>query len=126
MVKEIVDEIKKDLNLGDDKEDILTRLVDDIIEATHTPDPKNLTTAVAADLIDAIPIIGDVTNFIRIVELIMNDDIQNKDLKLALQTGDFIIGLPPEIGDVADFLTPTNLISYLVDVAEGKKEFNII
>jgi len=71
---------------------------------------ESLAEAVLADLIDAIPIIGDLTNLLRVMDAYERKD----DLVLALQTGDLLGGFPPGIGEIFDILSPTNTIAYIV------------
>ncbi|MCD6199449.1 MAG: hypothetical protein J7K15_12925 [Deltaproteobacteria bacterium] len=70
----------------------------------------SLAEAILADLIDALPIIGDITNLLRVMDAIERKD----DLVLALQAGDLLGGLPPIIGEIFDILSPTNTIAYIM------------
>ena len=74
---------------------------------------KNLQNAILADIIDAIPIIGDVSNVSRIMNSSTGKYVNKK--RLSLRTFDLLgdaIG-----GGLLDLLLPSNTIIYL----EGKK-----
>jgi len=86
------------------------------------PSHNDLGEAVIADLVDAIPFLGDLTNLVRVINAI---DKKEDEFITALQTGDLLIGVLGEIAetsitkmlplvDFLDLLTPTNTISYLL------------
>lgn len=75
----------------------------------------SLEEAILADFIDILPLIGDITNAMRIKEAI---DKKMPEYVAALQAGDFLGGFIPVIGDLFDLLSPTNTIVYLL--REGK------
>ena len=67
---------------------------------------KSFSQAAIADVVDVLPIVGDVSNAIR-TSLETNEMAKNR------QKLDFMVGvLPPPIGDVLDVLTPTNTMNY--------------
>lgn len=81
-----------------------------LIKAPFTTEHDSLLEAIVADLADAVPIIGEVAGIMRIMEAKDKKD----DLRLLLETGDLVAGLPPVIGEILDALTPTNTIIYLM------------
>ena len=93
-----------------------------IIKVLFAPSHNNLGEAVLADLVDAIPFIGDLTNLIRVVNAINQKE---EDFITALQAGDLLLSpvfefvwtsstkmLP--IIDLLDLITPTNTLTYLL------------
>jgi hypothetical protein len=67
--------------------------------------------AVLADIVDVIPIVGDFANAARV-----RDAVENYPERVVIiQTIDFLAGLLPIAGDIVDLLTPTNVISYLIE-----------
>ena len=77
-----------------------------LVSSTH----DSLQEAVLADIVDFIPIAGDYANAMRVI-----DAAQKKEpTKLALQTGDLIVGSIPIIGDLFDLLTPTNTVVFVL------------
>jgi len=83
-----------------------------IMRILTSTDHRDLTEAILADAVDAIPFIGDATNTLRLKNLA---EQRGNDTALLLQGIDFIIGLAPVAGDVADILTPTNTLLYLME-----------
>lgn len=66
-----------------------------------------LSEAVIADIIDGIPIIGDISNAIRAAK-------EEDERRRAAQVADTLLGTMPEpLGIIADILTPTNMMIYL-------------
>jgi len=86
------------------KDDTLWRV---LASAKH----ESLDEALLADFIDSIPIIGDITNAIRVKDAI---DKKMPDYIVLLQAGDLILGIPPIIGEIFDILSPTNTLTYLL------------
>jgi hypothetical protein len=80
-----------------------------ILKAPFTIEHKNIVEAMCADLFDVLPLAGEVAGLVRMVQALEKKD----DFRLALETGDLVLGFPPLLGDVLDLLTPTNLICYL-------------
>lgn len=76
------------------------------LSSTH----KSLKEAVLADVVDIIPIAGDVGNAFRMIEAAK----KGESTKLVLQTGDFVIGLIPVIGAIGDLITPTNTLIFVL------------
>ena len=70
--------------------------------------------AVIADIIDAIPGIGDLTNLVRVLNAKNKGDMT----AFAIQTGDLLLGLPPGIGEVGDIITPSNTILTILKQSE--------
>lgn len=81
-----------------------------IVKAPFVIDHESVLEAVLADLADLVPVVGDIAGLVRVLEALERKD----DLRLALELGDLVGGLPPAIGEVVDALTPTNLIIYLI------------
>ena len=72
-----------------------------------------LSDAVAADLVDVIPLAGDFSNVLRIQDAARRGGEFSKR-RLPVQLVDFIGGaLPDPIGGIIDLLTPTNTLGYL-------------
>jgi hypothetical protein len=67
--------------------------------------------ATLSDIVDAVPIVGDISNAIRVKDAIERQD----DLATAMQTIDTLAGLVPVYGDIVDILTPTNTVLYIFD-----------
>lgn len=88
------------------------QLADKAKNIISSPRHENLTSAVAADIVDVIPIVGDVTNALRVINSFTEDE---SDRTKALQTLDMLVGVLPGIGTLADLITPTNTIVYLMD-----------
>jgi len=95
---------------------------DSIINVLFAPSHDNLLEAIIADLVDAIPFLGDVTNLVRVVNAI---DKNEEAYITALQAGDLLLSpifefvwtsstetLP--IIDLLDLITPTNTLTYLL------------
>lgn len=84
------------------------------VSTTH----ESLDEAIAADVIDVIPIAGDYANALRVV-----DAAQQKDpLRFGLQTGDMILGAVPVIGFIGDLLTPTNTLVFILKKQKLEKK----
>lgn len=101
-------------------------MVDDIgekiIKVLTSPSHDDLVEAVLADLVDAVPFLGDLSNLIRVINAISSKE---EDYIIALQTGDLLLSpifefvwtsstrtLP--IIDLLDLITPTNTLTYLI------------
>jgi hypothetical protein len=80
-----------------------------MLRAPFTIEHGNVVEALLADLADLVPVVGEVAGLVRMVQALEKKD----DLRLALEAGDLLAGLPPLLGDILDLLTPTNLICYL-------------
>lgn len=70
--------------------------------------------AMIADLIDTIPVIGDISNAVRTK---LSKDRADK----SRQAIDLLAGLIPIIGDANDIITPTNLINKVTSDLKTKK-----
>lgn len=126
---------------------------DDIREIFTEPEHSNLRNAILADVLDAVPIVGDAANAIRVIKIreelglfekgqarreerfkqvlqspsfngvkeavkdSVNDAIDDvrkfQKKRGGLQSVDAVAGFIPEIGFVADIVTPTNTINYI-------------
>ena len=71
---------------------------------------KNLTEAILADVVDVIPVVGDLGNAIKVYNLAKKGESD----KLTLHTGDLVIGIVPVIGAVGDLITPTNTLIFVM------------
>ena len=88
----------------------LPKSLEDVIRSIATTEQRSIVEAVLNDILDAIPVVGEIAGLIRLA-----DSIEKKDFTRALlEFGDLVLGFPPGIGDVSDILTPTNLIAYLL------------
>ena len=85
-------------------------LLDRILMAPWTIEHESVWEAILADLADLVPVVGDIAGLVRMMQAYEKKD----NLRLALETGDFFAGLPPVIGEIANALTPTNLVCYLL------------
>ena len=80
---------------------------------------RNLGEAIASDVVDVIPIAGDIGNAMRVYKLAK----EGKDTTaLTLQTGDLLIGAIPVIGAVGDLVTPTNTLLFILRKTKLKKK----
>ena len=91
-------------SLGLKKNDALWRI---LTSAEH----ESLGEALLADFVDSLPIIGDITNAMRVADAI---DKKMPDYLIIMQAGDLILGIPPIIGEIFDILSPTNTLAYLL------------
>ena len=64
--------------------------------------------AITADIVDAIPIIGTITDFARISDL---EHREGTAYDLAFIS--YLIDAIPVLGDIADIIAPTNTLLYL-------------
>jgi len=77
--------------------------------------------AVAADVFDAVPVLGDVSNFLKLFNVKKDPQLTPEqqrfmmNLKQRLHTVDFIGGAIPGVGTAWDLATPTNTIIYLIE-----------
>lgn len=68
--------------------------------------------AIAADLLDALPIVGDVGNFFRVRDAAKVGMVRPK--RITRQMVDLLVGiLPDPVGGIADLLLPVNTVTYL-------------
>jgi len=81
-----------------------------ILEAPFKTEHEDAIEAVAADVADTIPVIGEIAGLYRIKKAIDRDD----DTRVLLEVGDLIAGFPPLVGDILDILTPTNILLFLM------------
>ena len=73
-------------------------------------DHKDIIEAITADILDVVPIVGDVSNTIRVRNMAK---AQPDTPAARRQLLDAVIGNIPIIGDIFDLLTPTNTINFL-------------
>lgn len=85
---------------------VLNKLKRAAVETNH----RTLEEAVLADIIDVIPVAGDISNALRVI----NAAARGEDRALLLQAGDLVIGAVPIIGTVGDLLTPSNVAIYVL------------
>jgi len=68
--------------------------------------------AILSDLVDIIPVAGDLSNFFRVRHAATIGF--ERPRRLTRQTIDMLVGLAPEpLGGILDLLTPTNTVTYL-------------
>ena len=72
---------------------------------------EDLGEATLADFFDALPLLGDVANAMRIKDAV---DRRVPEYIVVAQAIDFLAGLPPGIGTILDIITPTNTLTYLL------------
>lgn len=73
---------------------------------------RTLAEALAADLLDVIPIVGDVSNAYRVRDAMKRQAVMQA--KPGLQMVDMLLGMLPEpVGAVLDVLTPSSTVNYL-------------
>jgi len=83
-------------------------------------DHRNIFEAVAADIVDIIPFVGDVSNIARLTDAAARGGKYSKK-KVIAQAIDAIGGTIPEpFSVIVDALTPTNTILYLQSRFEGR------
>lgn len=86
-------------------------------EVLFESEQKTMGRAVAADLFDVIPVIGDISNLFRVRHAGNLEDRPRG--RVTRQTVDLLLGaLPPPVGGALDFLTPSGIITYL---REGRR-----
>lgn len=75
--------------------------------------------AILADLLDAVPIAGDVSNIFRVRDAGKVGRVRPR--RITRQLVDMLVGMLPEpVGGILDLITPTNTITYLRE-ERGKK-----
>lgn len=68
--------------------------------------------AIAADVVDVIPIVGDIANFFRVRHA--GQLGVDRPRRVGRQALDLALGsLPEPVGAIFDVLTPTNMMTYL-------------
>lgn len=73
---------------------------------------SELLKALAADLVDIIPVVGDIANVARVHDAAQRGgDFPRK--RIPTQLIDLLAGLPPGIGELLDALTLTNTLNWL-------------
>ncbi len=81
---------------------------------------SSLGKAILADLLDAVPIAGEIGNFFRVRDAAKAG--REKLRRVTLQLIDMLFGvLPDPVGGILDLITPTNTITYLREEI-GKRE----
>ena len=70
---------------------------------------KNPLQAIASDMTDIIPVVGDIGNVSRTFQSYKKEGFSGKTKR---QLGDAVVGSIPVVGEIADALTPTNIINY--------------
>ncbi|MHA1881435.1 MAG: hypothetical protein ACTSUO_00110 [Candidatus Thorarchaeota archaeon] len=78
---------------------------------------ENIGEAMFADVIDVIPVLGDISNAMRIINARLEGDT-GAFRRSFLQFVDFVGGILGPLGDVFDLITPTNIINYIADQFE--------
>jgi len=77
-------------------------------------DHQDLPDAIIADILDIIPIIGDISNAFRVVDAAGKGNEYQRKKKVVMQLIDALSGSAPDpIGAILDAITPTNTILYL-------------
>ena len=67
---------------------------------------RSFSQSLLADVVDTIPVIGDVSNAIRMTR-------ETDKIKHERQKFDFLAGsAPPPFGEIFDIITPTNTMNY--------------
>lgn len=75
--------------------------------------------AILADLLDAVPIAGDIGNFFRVRHAGLVG--RERPRRITRQMIDMLVGmLPDPVGGILDLITPTNTVTYLREEM-GKK-----
>lgn len=87
-------------------------IVRGVRRALLTSEHDSLGEALLADIVDVIPVVGDLANAARVSDSMQRED-ENKDIRTAMQFIDAVVGVIPGIGDIADVLTPTNTLYYI-------------
>jgi len=92
-------------------EEELGRLREDarrLIKAPFTTEHKEYLEAFVADVVDVIPIVGEVAGLMRLLEAREKGD----RVRFAFELLDLVLGAPPIIGEIFDLIAPTNLYFY--------------
>ena len=80
-----------------------------LIGTEHT----DLVSAVLADVVDIVPIVGDIANVLRVQDAALRGE-EFRRARLPTQVVDLLVGVVPgPLGMALDALTPTNIIGYL-------------
>ena len=80
----------------------------------------DLLDAIAADVFDALPIVGEVSNALRVQDAAQRGE-QWRKKALPPQLIDMAVGfLPPPVGQILSALTPTNTWIYLAKVGKER------
>ena len=85
-------------------------ILERIMKTVFTTDFETIWDAVAADIIDMLPYIGDITSATRFVYALLKDPSAVK----VMQAADFVIGLIPFYGDLIDAMLFANTVTYLI------------
>lgn len=81
---------------------------------------RGIIDAVVADVVDVIPIAGDLSNLMRVRDASVRGTEFAKR-RLPIQLIDLVAGaLPDPIGGVLDLITPSNTINYLERTGSAK------
>jgi len=68
--------------------------------------------AIVADIIDAIPIVGDISNIFRVRDAALKK--VERERRITRQLLDMVVGMAPDPwGGILDLITPTNTITYI-------------
>jgi len=93
--------------------------VEDVVtDVFFNPYQKNIIRAVAADIVDAVPVVGDVTNLVRVVKAYQEGD----DKILAIQSGDLAASIVPVVGESISAIIPANTICTLIKKQEMRSK----
>ena len=84
--------------------------IEEFLKSVTTTEQHTLVEAVLNDIIDTVPMVGEVAGAMRLADAIEKKD----DVRALMEAGDLLAGFPPGIGDILDILTPTNALSYLI------------
>lgn len=93
-------------------DDVAAKAPDEMRDILFESKQSSLGRAIAADLVDAIPIVGDALNLFRVRHA---EKIGlTAERRFSRQLIDLTLGvLPDPIGGIIDVLTPTNTLTYL-------------
>ena len=93
-------------------DDVANRAPDEVRDVLFESKQASLGRAVAADLIDAVPILGDASNIFRVRHAEKFNVTRPR--RFSRQLIDLAAGaLPDPLGGIIDLITPTNTLTYL-------------
>lgn len=94
-------------------------MLESIVRVFLFSDHKSIAEAIAADVVDMLPVVGEVCNLTRIVHSLAVGNYY----VTALQIIDLLVTIYPELGKVIDILLPANTVAYILKHGEEIKIF---
>lgn len=93
-------------------EDVVQNAPPEMRDILFESKQSTLGRAMLADVVDVIPVVGDVSNFFRVRHAGQVGQVRTK--RVPRQSLDLLLGSAPEpVGAILDILTPTNTLTFL-------------